>query len=202
MSNEFPFANPSPWPVAWPYWMQNVPFRASAPAAQDDAGDQDASLSNRGILGLLTSPRDASSSDLSGFATAPAPGGILGSLGQRIGAQTDTDRLPQIWPLHPLQALGFGGGDQLQHDPWRADARSGITASYPHFPSPWVGFAPAAQYENTPRSFDATLLGQGPEAPSSGENRVQLAGMDTPFPGWRPPFPAFPFPGTPEWTEH
>jgi hypothetical protein len=31
---------------------------------------------------------------------------------------------------------------------------------------------------------------------------IQLAGMDTPFPGLRPPIPPWVLPGGPEWTEH
>lgn len=64
--------------------------------------------------------------------------------------------------------------------------------------SSWDAFAPA--------SHERAVLGpMGAQADPAGQLQlkgIQLAGMDTPFPGRRPPIPPWVLPGGPEWAEH
>jgi len=119
--------------------------------------------------------------------------GILGSLGQRTEPRNEGDMSPPIWPVVSSQDVGLGVGEQLQQDPWQVRRPNSLAS----FERPALRHGDLStsipNYSAAPMSLDA---------PSNEQAKFQLAGMDTPFPRFRPPFPPFPFPGTPEWTDH
>ncbi len=154
-------------------------------------------------LTQLDDTSDGRSSSLLGPTLLPSMGsGILGNLGQSIDSWNSSSPSWSNSAMPPSTNGGiFGGALLLPALPHSLPLASGNTASS------W----PAALGENVGSSNVPVQQGHGAfssmyGAPASASRPVpsgiQLAQMDAPIPGIRPPIPPVVVPGLPEWSDH